>query len=111
MKTIKELSTSQKLELKNLLELKLKLVIKEIETDKIEKVELTSRQLQFRRDDALPLCKKYSNKKYENYKNEILAEITNKFENCKKSKNKTDCILQLKSVPLLQLKSVPLRMT
>jgi hypothetical protein len=57
-----------------------------------ETKKLSPRQLQFRRDDALPLCKKYFNKKYVKYKSQILAEIEKKFENVKKRKNKTDKI-------------------
>jgi len=51
---------------------------------------LTSRQLNFTRDDAKPICQKYWNKKYASKKAEILFHINKKFENVKRQKEKTD---------------------
>ena len=81
--------------IENLTAMNVRLVLVENGLYKLEKVEkenekLSVRQLQFRRDDAKPLCKKYFNKSYEPYKEQILAEITKKFENVKKKKEKTD---------------------
>lgn len=77
-----------------------RLVLVENELYKLVKVEkenekLSERQLQFRRDDANPLCKKFFNKSYEPYKEQILAEISKKFENVKKKKEKTDEIYSI----------------
>jgi hypothetical protein len=81
----------QQKDLKKILDLKIKMLDEKInEAEKSKKVEFTERQLEFRRDDALPLCKKYFNKKYETYKNEILTEIKKKFNNCKNTKLKID---------------------
>jgi hypothetical protein len=81
----------------NLTAMNVRLVLVENELYKLVKVEnetkkLSDRQLQFRRDDAEPLCKKYFNKSYEPYKEQILNEISKKFENVKKRKEKTDKI-------------------
>lgn len=86
----------KKEQIKKSLQISLLLVNDEItELKKSEKPELTSRQKQFSRDDAQPLVNKYKSNKYENYKHLILEEITKKFENVKKRKEKTDKIYSI----------------
>ena len=70
------------------------LKLKEVRAEKPsnEPQKLSPRQIQFVRDDALPLCRKYFNKDYVAYKTQILDEIKKKFENAKKRKEKTDKI-------------------
>lgn len=84
----------------HVLSFELKLVnekLNEIEEKKPsdEPKKLSARQLQFRRDDALTLCKKYFNKNYAAYKSQIFDEIKKKFENVKKRKANTDKIYKI----------------
>ena len=77
------------------LSISLELVRSEIEAMKakreVKKVEsFTTRQLNFLRDDAKPICQKYWNKKYRSKRSEILFHINKKFENVKRQKEKTD---------------------
>ena len=79
-----------------------KKVEKSKENEKISKIEekseepkkLSKRQLEFTRDDAKSLCRKYFNKNYVVYKSQILDLITKKFEKIKKRKENTDKIYQ-----------------
>lgn len=61
--------------------------------NKVEKeVELTKRNLDFRRDASHQIVKKLTNKKYVKFKKEILLEIEKKYDRIKKRKEKIDNI-------------------
>ena len=80
---------------KSVQSLKIELQLIQSEIKKLEikkKVVLTVRNKQFRRDDAQPLVNKYKNKKYENYKADILIEVRRKFELAKVQKEKKEKI-------------------
>ena len=95
-------TTTETTLLKQKLELSWKLQVvekqlKEIQLKKVsdEPKKLSERQLQFRRDDALPLCRKYFNKDYVAHKSQILDEINKKFDSVKTRKEKTDKIYNI----------------
>lgn len=54
------------------------------------KTNLSTRNLQFSRDDARTLVSKFKNKKYSDYKPEILKAIKKKYENVSQRKVKTE---------------------
>jgi len=84
-------TVQQQKDLKKILDLKIKMLDEKInKAEKSKIVEFTERELNFSRDEAIAICNKYFNKKYNIHKELILTFIIKKFENVKTQKGKID---------------------